>query len=151
MGSRTALVTVCLLVCVGTGSCVLGNDSDRPVLAVDPIWDGAAGDRFIPDTCRGAGVVSMMWEIQDEDGKTLEKSEEPERCAPLDFIGLRPGTYQLVLEGYNEDKEKLWGNTCTDLVLGRFDVLYQCEVDQLEADDTDPGGEDTDAGTPDAG
>jgi hypothetical protein len=56
-----------------------------------------------------------------------------------------------VLEGYDEHKVKRWENTCTDLELGRFDVLYQCEVEQLPDDETDPGGEDMDAGVPDAG
>jgi hypothetical protein len=74
MGSRSALVTACLLVCVGAGSCVLGNDSERPVLAVDPIWDASSSELFTPSTCSGAGVASMTWAIQDEKGKTLSEA-----------------------------------------------------------------------------
>jgi hypothetical protein len=149
MGSRIALVTVgLLLVCLGAGSCVLGHDSERPVLSVDPLWDAAESDRFLPETCKGAGVAWMTWEIQDEQGKGLEKSEDLEECKPLDFFGLQRGTYQLVLEGYDKDERKRWANTCTNLELGRFDVLYGCGVDQIPDDVTDP---DEDAGTPDAG
>lgn len=145
MGSRAALITACLLVCVGAGSCVLGNDSERPVLSVDPIWDASSGDRFIGQTCEGAGVALMRWEIQDEKGKTLKEADDLEECKPLDFVGLDRGTYQVVLEGYDKEEVKRWENTCTDLELGRFDVLYGCMVDQLPEDETE------DAGVPDAG
>jgi hypothetical protein len=152
MSSRTALVTwSVLLSCAGAGSCVLGNDSDRPVLQVDPIWDAAPGEGFLADTCQGAGVAAMTWEIQDAKGKELEKSEHPEECKPFDFVGLRPGTYQLVIEGYDKDMQKRWQETCPNLKLGRFDVLYPCEVDQIPGDGTDENPDDTDAGTPDAG
>ena len=90
----------------------------------------------------------MTFEIRDEHGKTLEKSDELEDCAPLDFVGLDRGTYSLLLQGYDEKETKLWEDTCTDLELGRFDVLYQCQVNQI-ADDSD--GDDMDAGVPDAG
>jgi len=149
MGSRFALVTVgLLLVGLGAGSCVLGHDSERPVLSVDPIWDAAESDRFLPETCKGAGVAWMTWDLQDEHGKSISKVEDLEKCLPLDFIDLDRGSYQLVLEGYDADEQKRWANTCIGLELGRFDVLYGCAVDQIPDDETDP---DMDAGTPDAG
>jgi hypothetical protein len=140
-----------ILVSVTAGGCVLGNDNDRPVLAVDPLWDLTPGDRFSGDTCRGAGVVYMTWEIQDDRGHTLKKSRDLEDCEPLDFIGLVPGTYQLEIAGYDRDERKLWETTCSRLTLGRFDVLYPCEVDQLSSGEAPDSGTSEDAGEPDAG
>jgi hypothetical protein len=141
-----------ILVGVTAGSCVLGNDNDRPVLAVDPLWDVTPGDRFSGDSCDGAGVQFMTWEIQDDDGKSLKKSRDLEDCKPLDFIGLVPGTYQLVIAGYDNRENKLWEATCSGLELGRFDVLYPCEVDELSGSEGAPdAGVPTDAAEPDAG
>jgi hypothetical protein len=141
-----------LLVSVTAGGCVLGNDNDRPVLAVDPLWDVTPGDRFSGDSCRGAGVTFMTWEIQDDDGHTLKKSRDLEDCRPLDFIGLVPGTYRLVIAGYDHDEVKLWETTCSGLALGRFDVLYPCEVDQLSGSSgATEAGVPADAAEPDAG
>ena len=148
MRSRTALATVSLLVCVCAGSCVLGNDSDRPVLGVNPVWDASPGERFLPAGCKDAGVAWMTWEIQDEHGKRLKKSDGLEGCAPLDFVGLTPGTYQVVMQGYDPDEVKRWESTCDDLVLGRFDTLEPCNVEQIEPEDS---GEGADAGVSDAG
>jgi hypothetical protein len=140
-----------ILVSVAAGGCVLGNDNDRPVLAIDPLWDLTPGDRFSGDTCRGAGVVYMTWEIQDDRGHTLKKSRDLEPCKPLDFIGLVPGTYRLEIAGYDRDESKLWETTCSRLTLGRFDVLYPCEVDQLSSAEEPDSGTSDDAGEPDAG
>jgi hypothetical protein len=140
-----------ILVSVAAGGCVLGNDNDRPVLAVDPLWDLTPGDRFSGDTCRGAGVVYMTWEIQDDHGDSLKKSRDLEACKPLDFIGLVPGTYRLAIAGYDRDERKLWETTCSRLTLGRFDVLYPCEVDQLSSGEGADAGPAEDAGEPDAG
>lgn len=163
MGSRTCspradgsrVWTVLSLLCVvGTSvtasSCVLGNDNDRPVLAVDPLWDLTPGDRFVGDSCRNAGVVAMTWEIQDNRGKSLEKSDDLEPCKPLDFLGLTPGTYRLQLAGYDRDEEKLWESTCKGLELGRFDVLYTCDVDQIASGDDDASDAGVDGGESDA-
>lgn len=148
-----ALGAACLiLVSVTAGGCVLGNDNDRPVLAIDPLWDLTPGDRFSGDTCRGAGVVYMTWEIRDRRGKRITASEggDLEDCKPLDFIGLVPGTYRLQIAGYDRYEEKRWETTCPPMELGRFDVLYPCEVDQLSGEDREdagtPAGDDPDAG-----
>lgn len=151
MGSRAFGAACLILVSVTAGACVLGNDNDRPVLAVDPLWDLTPGDRFSGDTCRGAGVVYMTWEIQDARGKRLKASEDLEDCKPLDFIGLVPGTYRLEIAGYDRDEEKQWETTCSGLKLGRFDVLYPCEVDSLSDRESPDAGEPADAGEPDAG
>jgi hypothetical protein len=150
--AKLALGAACLiLVSVTAGGCVLGNDNDRPVLAVDPLWDVAPGKLFSGDDCRGAGVRFMTWEIQDDNGKTLEMSRRIEDCKPLDFIGLVPGVYHVLLAGYDRNEEKLWETTCPPFELGRFDVLYPCEVDQVSGGESD-GGVPADAATPaDAG
>jgi hypothetical protein len=151
MGSRAFSAACLILLSVTAGGCVLGNDNDRPVLAVDPLWDLTPGDRFSGDTCRGAGVVYMTWEIQDARGRKLKASEDLEDCKPLDFIGLVPGTYRLEIAGYDRGEEKLWETTCSGLELGRFDVLYPCEVDSLSDKESPDAGEPADAGEPDAG
>lgn len=145
--SEVALGAACLiLVSVTASGCVLGNDNERPVLAVDPLWDLSPGPRFVGGTCDEAGVDTMSWEIQDSRGRTLEKSEKPERCLALDFLNLKPGTYTLVITGYDRDEKERWTATCEDLTLGRFDMLYPCEVDQIDEQD-ESGGDDEDAGT----
>lgn len=150
-----ALVVACLgLVSVTAGGCVLGNDNDRPVLAVDPLWDLAPGGRFSGDTCRGAGVVGMTWKIADSRGHTLEESKRIEDCKPLDFLGLVPGTYRVSLAGYDRHEEKLWETDCPPYTLGRFDVLETCEVDQIASGGSDgdrDAGEPADASAEDAG
>jgi hypothetical protein len=151
--AKVALGAACLiLVSVTAGGCVLGNDNDRPVLAVDPLWDVTPGDRFLGEPCEGANVAFMTWEIQDAHGKTLQRSRDLEKCLPLDFFGLVPGTYRLMISGYDRHEDKLWETTCSGLKLGRFDVLYPCEVDQLSGSE---GGADAgvsaDAAEPDAG
>jgi hypothetical protein len=151
--AEAALSAACLiLVSVTAGSCVLGNDNDRPVLAIDPLWDVTPGDRFSGDSCEGAGVRYMTWEIQDNAGHSLEKSRDLEPCKPLDFIGLVPGTYRLKLAGFDRHEEKLWETTCPPFKLDRFDVLYPCEVDQLAGDEAGAdAGVPADAAEPDAG
>jgi hypothetical protein len=150
---EAAFGAACLvLVSVTAGGCVLGNDNDRPVLAIDPLWDVAPGKLFAGDSCDGAGVVFMTWEIKDDDGHSLKKSRMLEHCQPLDFIGLVPGTYRLELAGFDRDEQKRWETTCPPFELGRFDVLYPCEVDQLSAEEADTdAGEPADAAEPDAG
>lgn len=150
---EVALGAACLfLVSVTAGGCVLGNDNDRPVLAVDPLWDVAPGRIFSGDTCDGADVRFMTWEIQDDDGHTLKKSRKLEDCKPLDFIGLVPGTYRLKLAGFDRTQQMLWETTCPPFELGRFDVLYPCEVDLLSGEEAESdAGVPADGGEPDAG
>jgi hypothetical protein len=151
-GSRVALVAACsILVSVTAGGCVLGNDNDGPVLAVDPLWDVSPTETFRGRTCGDAGVFSMTWAIQDSRGDTIKESEKIEDCEPLDFLGLLPGTYRLLLTGYDRNDTERWQSTCTGLELSRFDVLYTCEVDQVEPEDDEPNDENEDAGVPDAG
>ena len=150
---EAALRAACLiLVSVTAGGCVLGNDNDRPVLAVDPLWDVAPGSLFSGDTCREAGVVFMTWNIKDDRGHSLKKSSKLENCQPLDFIGLVPGTYRLELAGFDREGVKRWETTCPPFELGRFDTLHECEVDQVSPDEAGPdAGTPVDASEPDAG
>lgn len=145
--SELALGAACLiLVSVTASGCVLGNDNDRPVLAVDPLWDLSPGSRFVPGSCEDAGVIEMTWEIQDSKGRTLEQSDMLEKCQPLDFLDLKPGSYILVISGYDSDQVERWTATCKDLDLGRFDVLYKCDVEEDEGE-TEPDEDVEDAGT----
>jgi len=151
IGMRAALGAACLiLVSVTASSCVLGNDNDRPVLAVDPLWDVSPTDAFSGEGCGAAGVRFMTWAIQDSRGRTIKEADGLEDCKPLDFLGLTPGEYQLVLSGYDREEVERWSTTCTELVLGRFDVLYECPVDLVEPDEGEPN-DDEDAGVADAG
>lgn len=147
-----ALGVACLcLVSVTAGGCVLGNDNDRPVLAVDPLWDLAPGSLFVGDDCRGAGVVGMTWSIADSRGHELESSKRIENCQPLDFLGLVPGTYKVSLAGYDRNENKVWETDCPPYELGRFDVLETCEVDQIASSSDSDAGEPADASAEDAG
>ena len=155
IGSRVAVGAACLILAsVTAGGCVLGNDNDRPVLAVDPQWDVSPTDAFSGESCREAGVRFMTWAIQDSSGDTIRQSDGLEPCLPMDFFGLVPGRYRLRLSGYDRDEIERWSSTCTGLLLGRFDVLYNCDVDQIDPDEEPPTEEDagvTDADAADAG
>ncbi|HKU39211.1 MAG TPA: hypothetical protein VJR89_13715, partial [Polyangiales bacterium] len=117
MGSRTRVsrrvwaVSGLLLACAGASGCVLGGDSDRPVLAVDLYWDSDPSDHYRPDSCDDADVEYMSWEIKDKKGKSLAKSDpDLEDCQQLDFVGLSPGNYQLEVHGYDRDKQERWAS-----------------------------------------
>jgi hypothetical protein len=142
-------VACLVFVSLTAGGCVLGNDNDRPVLAVDPLWDVAPGEPFLGKDCDGADVSFMTWKIEDSGGRTLKSSTGFEGCQPFDFVGLTPGTYTLVISGYDTRQNKQWDATCPGLKLGRFDTLYPCEVELLgdrNGDGNGDGGVPEDAG-----
>lgn len=118
---------------LGASGCVLGNNSDPPVLSVDLLWDESTSSHFSEGTCESADVVWMEWALKDEDGHTVRKSEKGgnEDCQPgFDFFDLDAGNYSITVTGYDTDDQPLWSSKCTDLLLERFDSLYECRVDQ---------------------
>lgn len=144
MGSRAWAVTCLLLAGIGSSGCVLGGDTDRPVLGVDLLWDTAPGDAFAAaDGCEEAGVETISYELTDGKGRVRGKSDGLEKCAQLDFISLTPGKYSLDIHGYDSHQQERWGATCDELELTRFDALYNCQVDLNDSGD-DQGA---DAGT----
>jgi hypothetical protein len=116
--------------------CVLGNDSDPPKLNVDLYWDRAPqSDRFSSGVCSSAGVVWMDWTLT-RDGKEIASSDEGgvECEDAFAFVDLSPGVYDLEVVGYDGEEQARWNSNCEGLELGRFDVLYQCDIDQSESD-----------------
>lgn len=126
---------LCLSLCAalfGASGCVLGRNSDDPVLSVDLLWDESATTRFSEGTCDSADVSWMTWTLRDADGKTIRKNDKDDTdCQPgFDFFDLEPGTYSLTITGYDADDKPLWASKCTKLTLDRFDTLYECQIDQ---------------------
>ncbi|HEY2734785.1 MAG TPA: hypothetical protein VGI70_12410 [Polyangiales bacterium] len=115
-------------------ACVLGNDSDPPVLSVDLLWDRAPDDRFSAGDCDSAGVVYESWQLE-QGGEVIAKSDDPnEPCKPgFDFVDIGQGDYTLTIDGFDADQNMLWSSVCDGLDLDRFDALYQCKVLQPAA------------------
>lgn len=116
------------------GGCVLGDDTDGPVLAVDLRWDRSpSAERFSEGNCDSARVVWMKWTLRDSDDDRIDESDDDGvDCENgFDFFGLRPGEYALEVEGYDEDDTLVWQDTCERLRLDRFDKLYTCRVNQI--------------------
>ena len=131
--SSTVTGIVCALLCVSASGCVLGNDSDPPVLSVDLLWDRSPQDnRFSEGDCKSAGVVWMNWQLKDEDDQVIASSDdEGQECKDgFDFLDVGPGKYSLTTMGFDDSDQMLWNSTCDNLVLDRFDVLFECKVDQ---------------------
>jgi hypothetical protein len=151
--SGAAVRTVLSFILLGLAAqgCVLGNDNDPPLLAVDLIWDRSSTDKFWGGSCDQAGVVYMKWELQDDKGHTKKKGpKDGEPCLEgLDFASLLPGSYTFVVSGYDDKDKMLWEATCKHLDLGRFDVLHGCEIDKLADDTAQEPAEAPDAGSED--
>ena len=112
--------------------CVVGNDSDPPELNVDLYWDRTSQeDRFSGGTCDSAGVVWMDWKISRDDEEIASSEEGGVECNDgFRFPDLTSGIYTLTATGYDEDDQARWYAVCDGLELGRFDVLYACDIDQ---------------------
>lgn len=135
MKNTTAM---CLALCgmaLSVSGCVLGRNSDDPVLSIDLLWDESATSRFSEGSCDSADVAWMEWTLKNKSGKTVRKHDEDDTdCQPgFDFFDLEPGTYSLTVQGYAEIDGKdvlTWESKCTQLSLDRFDTLYECRVEQ---------------------
>jgi hypothetical protein len=125
---------VTLLLATSASGCVLGSDSDPPQLVVDFVWDRAsAADRFAEGSCETADVISMDWQLLDHADHvvTQTKGERQDCVSGFQFdINLDAGDYSLVVNGYDDQDQKLWSSTCDGLYIDRFDRYYRCDIDQ---------------------
>lgn len=147
-GLRRGLTPVLLLLAALVPSaCVLGNDTDGPVLAVDLLWDLSASERFAAGSCEDAGVLFVAWRLKDDEGEVLQESDEDETCAEsgdgFNFYGLYSGDYVLEVEGSDDQDARRWEATCK-FTLDRFDTLYRCKVPQEEPEPAASEGGDGD-------
>ena len=131
MKLRSVGVVVRFALLCGAGAalpgCILGEDSDPPILSVDFYWD--ADRRNSADTCASAGVASMDWQLADPDGNVVD--EQDGECSDgFNFLGVDPGRYTLKVNGYDDDHNKLWEGSCP-LLLDRFDRAYRCDVGRV--------------------
>ena len=122
----TKLAAVALLgaSAAGLSGCILGEDSDPPVLSVDLYWEDQS--RNSDDTCESANVASMDWQLVDDAGELVEE-KEGECQDDFNFFGVQPGSYTLKVNGYDADHNKQWEASCR-LTLDRFDRAYPCDV-----------------------
>jgi hypothetical protein len=122
VGSLTAVMTAA----VALSGCVLGNDSEPPVLAVDLFW---ASTRSPKGTCNSADVGNMDFRLLNSKEEVV-KEESDRSCANgFEFTDAELGDYTLEVTGYDEDHNQAWNGQC-DLRLDRFDRIYRCEVDK---------------------
>ena len=108
----------------GLSGCILGEDSDPPVLSVDLYWEDQS--RNSDDTCESADVASMDWQLVDTEGNVVEE-KEGECQDGFNFFGVDPGSYTLKVNGYDGDQTKQWEGSCR-LTLDRFNRAYPCDV-----------------------
>jgi hypothetical protein len=131
--SSNASIGLFACAALAAAGCVFGNNSDRPVLSVDLLWDKSPGERFASGSCESADVVYMEWKLEDEKGHSVRKSEDEDdkECqAGFDFFDLEPGEYTLTVTGYDADDAPVWASECTGLSIERFDSLYACRIEQ---------------------
>jgi hypothetical protein len=106
--------------------CVIGNDSDPPVLSVDLYWDTEHdSDR----TCKTAKVETMDFRLLDARQNVVEERQGDECRNGFEFTHARLGDYVLEVTGYDADNNPVWSASC-DLYLDRFDRLFRCDVDR---------------------
>ena len=117
---------------LGASGCVLGRNSDSPVLSIDLLWDKSASSHFSEGTCDSANVSWMEWKLKDAPGHVVRANDADNTdCQPgMDFFDLDPGTYTLAVTGYDSQDAQIWASKCTKLALDRFDTLYECQIDQ---------------------
>src|SRR5262245_38424387 len=78
---RSPAAVLLLLAALGPSGCVLGNDTDGPVLAVDLLWDLSPTERFAAGSCQDAEVLFVSWRLKDDGGEVLQESDDDETCA----------------------------------------------------------------------
>jgi hypothetical protein len=128
--SETRTLMLLLMLASTTPGCVLGGGDNDPVLSVDLLWDLNDSDsRFLAGYCDESDVIWMEWTLQDAAGRVLKESPRDEPCADgIDFHDLRPGVYSLVVTGFDENDDALWGKTCRGLEIERFSEFYACDI-----------------------
>jgi hypothetical protein len=146
-------LVACMLSCVASG-CVLGSDSDPPILSVDFYWQRTPNRDDYRNDCRSLNLATIDWKLLDNHGHTVT-SQTGIGCEDgvqgVDFdISLAPTDYRLLVTGYDDNDQALWNADCPGLTSDRFDRRYECDIDQSAA--ATGGNSDEDAGTPaDAG
>lgn len=146
---RGAAAVLLLLAALAPSACILGNDTDGPVLAVDLLWDLSPTERFAAGSCEDAEVLFVTWRLKDGEGEVLQESDDDETCAAsgdgFNFFGLYSGEYVLEVEGFDDQDAQRWEGSCK-LELDRFDTLFRCRV--LQEDPAAPeGGDDSAEGS----
>lgn len=116
-------------------SCIMGEDSDPPILSVDFYWEDQDAGRHSDDTCDSADVRSMDWQLVNADGKTVDERDGTCRDG-FNFKYVDPGSYTLNVNGYDADHNKQWQGSC-ELFLDRFDRAYPCNVSRVQGDSPD--------------
>ena len=117
-----------LTVASALSGCVLGNDSDPPILAVDLFWES---DRHLDGTCKSADVGNMDFRLLDAQDEVVEEQSD-RRCANgFEFTHAEPGDYTLEVTGYDAEHNQAWTGQC-DLRLDRFDRIYKCQVELIK-------------------
>jgi len=106
--------------------CVIGNDSDPPVLAVDLYWDT---DHYSDRTCKSAKVATMDFRLLDARQNVVEERQGVDCENGFEFTHADLGVYVLEVTGYDSDSSPTWSASC-DLYLDRFDRLFRCDVDK---------------------
>lgn len=128
--SKLAAVALVGATVAGLSGCILGEDSDPPVLSVDLYWEDQS--RYSDDTCESADVASMDWQLLDSESNLVE--EKTSECQDgFNFFGVHPGSYTLKVNGYDADHNKQWEGSC-HLTLDRFDRAYPCDVGRISTD-----------------
>jgi hypothetical protein len=144
--ARLSGYAIALMLGTLAGGCFDLSDSRGPVMSVDLCWDEQPGDGFKggncahsnnDGTCDTAGVTHMTWSLKPViPGMNIDSIKEvagaSESCANgIDIVEPSPGAYTLEITGQNSDGEMLWQHTCKGLDVLRFDIGYECDIDEL--------------------
>lgn len=141
-----------LALVVGLTGCVLGNDSNPPVLSINLYWQVRGGSHGGDQRCDDSGVQTMTFTLTDTNSDQVvvqnEDSDAGRQCQNgFDFVDVGPGDYRLDVKGFDADGNQLWSGTC-DVSLGRFDRLYDCDIGMRSSSSS---GNSNDHGDQDAG
>jgi hypothetical protein len=140
-----------LVLLAGLSGCVLGNNSEPPLLSLDLYWHVRGGERYGDERCRDSGVETMEFTLTDTNtGEVVvqnEDSDEGRACQDgLNFVDVGPGDYRFDVKGFVADNNQLWSGSC-DLWLGRFDRAYACDIGMRSSSSSSGNDNDQDAGT----
>jgi hypothetical protein len=132
---RTARFAAALiaLVTIAPG-CLTVADDEGPILSIELYWDEDLGGESSWGTCDSAGVEDMQWELIDGNGKVVASNDDGgddlQDCYnAIDVLDPAPGEYELVISGFDDDRQELWYVECSDMNVLRFDVAYRCDIE----------------------
>lgn len=124
----------------GTG-CLTVADDEGPILSVELYWDEDpkarhdGDENYVGGTCETAGVDEMEWYLLDANGEEVETNIGSARDSThpcynaIDILGLAPGTYRLVVSGFDNDGVNRWKATrSAELSVLRFDTAYALDI-----------------------